>query len=113
MVFVEPGSEQIDVSDSEIHLGPRETLDTSVRITAPPETGYYRYYVIEHRYLALLPASTIRTLYEIHPWLPVVVIDAMIAGAFLALTLPFVGSGRIRDRSRDGARRRLLTRLVR
>jgi signal peptidase len=113
VVFLEPGSDQVEIAPHEHHLGPRETANATLTLHAPPETGYYRRYVTEHRYLALLPTSTIRTLYEIHPWLPVVVIDAMIAGAFLALTLPFVGSGRIRDRSRDGARRSILTRLVR
>jgi signal peptidase len=113
VVFLEPGSDQVEIAPHEHHLGPRETANATLTIHAPPDTGYYRYYVTEHRYLALLPTSTIRTLYEIHPWLPVVVIDALIAGTFLALTLPFVGSGRIRDRSRDGARRSILTRLVR
>lgn len=113
VVFLEPGSDAIEVTPHELHLGPSETADATLTLHAPPETGYYRYYVTEHRYLALLPTSTIRSLYEVHPWLPVVVIDATIAGAFLALTLPFVGRGRIRDRSRDGPRRGLLSRLVR
>lgn len=113
VVFLDPGNDQVDIAPYEHHLGPRETANATLTLHAPPETGYYRYYVTEHRYLALLPTSTIRTLYEIHPWLPVVVIDLMIAGTFLALTLPFVGRGRIRDRSRDGASRSLLTRLVR
>jgi signal peptidase len=113
VVFLEPGSDQVEITPHEHHLGPRETANATLTLHAPPETGYYRYYVTEHRYLAVLPTSTIRTLYGMHPWLPVVVIDALIAGAFLALTLPFVGSGRIRDRSRDGAHRSILTRLVR
>jgi signal peptidase len=113
VVFLEPGSDQVEIAPQEHYLGPRETVNATLTLHAPPEIGYYRYYVTEHRYLALLPTSTIRTLYGMHPWLPVVVIDALIAGAFLGLTLPFVGSGRIRDRSRDGASRSLLTRLVR
>jgi signal peptidase len=113
VVFLEPGSDQVEIAPHEHHLGPRTTANATLTLHAPPDTGYYRYYVTEHRYLAVLPTSTIRTLYGMHPWLPVVVIDALIAGAFLALTLPFVGSGRIRDRSRDGAHRSILTRLVR
>jgi signal peptidase len=112
-VLLEPGSDGVAVDPSELQVGSRQTVNATLTLHAPPETGYYRYYVTEHRYLAILPTSTIRTLYEVHPWLPVVVIDALIAGAFLALTLPFVGSGRIRNRSRDGARRSILTRLVR
>jgi signal peptidase len=72
-----------------------------VTLSAPPETGYYRRYVVEHRYLAVLPGGVIDALYEFHPWAPIVAIDALLAGGFLAVTLPFAPGGRIRKRTRD------------
>ncbi len=100
-VYVEPASEGVAVSDQRLHLAGGEETTTDVTLSAPDETGYYRRYVVEHRYLAVLPGGVIDALYEFHPWAPIVVIDALLAGAFLALTLPFAPSGRVRERSRE------------
>jgi len=43
----------------------------------------------------------IQTLYAVHPWAPIVVIDAMIGLPFYLLGVRLVGTGRIRDRSRE------------
>jgi signal peptidase len=72
-----------------------------VTLTAPPKTGYYRRFVVEHRYLAVLPTDTIRTLHTVHPWLPVVVIDALVGVPFYLLGVALVGTGRVRRRTRD------------
>jgi signal peptidase len=37
----------------------------------------------------------------VHPWLPFVVIDAILGGSFYLAGLALVGTGRIRSRSRE------------
>ena len=68
---------------------------------APPETGYYRRYLVEHRYLAVLPQSVIDALYALHPWAPIVAINALLAVPFYVVGIKLVGRGRIRERSRS------------
>jgi signal peptidase len=52
--------------------------------------------VVEHRYLALLPVGVIDDLYRVHPWTPVVVIDALVGVGFYLLASRVVGRGRVR-----------------
>jgi signal peptidase len=101
-VFLEPGSEMVAVEPREARVAAGATLNASVTITAPPETGYYRWYVEEHRYLAILPQAHVRALYEVHPWLPILAIDALIGVPFYLLGVFLVGTGRVRRRSREG-----------
>jgi len=101
VTYLEPGSEGVDVQPRELRVEPHSIENTTLTLSAPPETGAYRRYVVEHRYLALLPPSTIRTLYGIHPWLPVVAIDALVVVPFYLLGVRLLGTGRLRSRSRD------------
>lgn len=101
VVFLEPGSGGIDVSPRELYVGGNQVANATVTLTAPPETGYYRMYLNEHRYLAVLPQSTIRTLYGVHPWLPIVAIDILLGVGFAAIGGALVGFGQVRSRSRD------------
>ena len=110
--YLEPASEGVDVQPRESAVGPRSVSNATVTLQAPPETGYYRQFVVEHRYLALLPTPVIRGLYTIHPWLPIIAIDAMIGVPFYLLGVRLVGTGRIRNRDRT-SRRPLTTRLRR
>jgi hypothetical protein len=54
-----------------------------VTVHAPDEIGYYRYRLVEYRYLAVLPTSVIRRLYTLHPWAQIFVIDLLLAGVVL------------------------------
>ncbi|MFO7834401.1 MAG: hypothetical protein R6V31_10215 [Halohasta sp.] len=110
--YLDAGSEGVAVAPHETRVGPRSVANATVTLQAPPETGHYRRYVVEHRYLAVLPSPVIRGLYTIHPWAPIVVIDAMIGLPFYRLGVGLVGTGRVRDRSRDRGDR-LSTRLRR
>jgi signal peptidase len=58
-----------------------------VTVHAPEAIGYYRYRVIEYRYLAVLPVPIIRGLYTIHPWAPIVVIDVVLVGVALLVSV--------------------------
>jgi len=104
VTYLEPASEGVAVDPGRIRLGPRETANATVALTAPPETGYYRRFVVEHRYLAILPASVIDELYRLHPWAPLLAVDAVLFVAFVAVGLGLVGGGRVRDRSRSRGR---------
>jgi signal peptidase len=102
VVFLEPGDENIDVQPRQLTIDGGDSRNATLTFTAPPETGRYRYYVTEHRYLALLPTEYIDALHDAHPWLPIVVIDALVGVPFYLLGVTLVGSGRVRRRSRTG-----------
>lgn len=101
----EPASEGVDVRPREIRVGGGSRVDATLTLSAPPENGYYRYYVVEHRYLAVLPLTVIRGLHSMHPWAPIVAIDALLALPFYLLSIRLLGTGRIRSRSRDAPSR--------
>jgi len=101
VVFLEPETEGIEITPQELRLPPQSSVNATLTLSAPPETGYYRRFMTEHRYLALLPQSTIRTLHGVHPWAPIVAIDALLGIPFYLLGIRLVGTGRIRSRSRD------------
>lgn len=113
-VFLEPASAGVSVTPERATLDARSQTNATVVFAAPPETGYYRRYVAEHRYLAVLPRSTVATMHAVHPWLPVVVIDALLGASFYVLAGAIVGQGRVRSRSRDAptSATRLLNRLT-
>ncbi len=100
VVFLEPGSDGIEINTRELRVAPRDVVNVSVTLQAPPQTGAYRRFLVEHRYLAVLPQPHIRTLYELHPWLPLLVIDALLAVPFYLIGVTIAGPGRLRSRSR-------------
>jgi len=114
-VILEPGTEHIEMQPREATVPPRESVNATMLLSAPPETGYYREYVIEHRYLSILPVSWLRALYAVHSWLPIIVIDGIVFGAYLAVAIPLLGPDRDphHGRSRSVPLRIRLVRLFR
>jgi len=112
-VYFEEGSENVDMRPASFTLAGNDVRNGTLTLTAPPDTGTYRLFLTEYRYLGVLPEPHVRTLYEVHPWLPIVVIDALIGVPFYVVGIALVGSGRVRRRDRDGptAVDRLLARL--
>jgi signal peptidase len=102
ITYLEPASDGIAVEPRQTRVPARTTVNATVTLTAPPETGYYRQFLVEHRYLALLPEPTIDALYRVHPWLPILAIDALLGVPFYLLGVRLLGGGRVRTRSRDG-----------
>jgi signal peptidase len=88
---------------------PGETASVAVRLSAPPDIGYYRRYVAEHRYPLALPRPVVDALYALNPLAPVVVLDTILAAPF-ALVARLLG-GRARSRGSAGAETGL-TRLL-
>jgi signal peptidase len=99
--FLQPESGGIAVETQEVRLQPGAQSEVTVTLHAPEETGYYRYYLTEYHYLSVLPTEIIFRLYQIHPWLPILVIDGCFGIPFYLLGSTLMGSGRIRSRSRE------------
>lgn len=112
--YVTPASDGVAVAPNHVFVPGRGEASVSVTLSAADSTGYYRRYIVEHRYLALLPEPLIRGLASVHPWLPIVVIDALLGGSLYGLGLLLVDTGRTRLRLRDSRRdRSLLVRIRR
>lgn len=114
--YVTPASPGVTVEPQRVAVGPRGEGSTTVTLTAPDETGYYRMFVVEHRYLAVLPPAVIDGLYEVHPWAPIVAIDALLGGGILLAGFALLRGEPARLRSRESRRttplhRRLLRKL--
>ncbi|MFC7096464.1 S26 family signal peptidase [Halobaculum marinum] len=104
--YVRPASDGVDVAPDHVFVSGRAEGRVSVTLSAPPETGYYRRYVAERRYLAVLPEPWIRGLSLVHPWLPIVAIDALLAGSLYGLGVLLVDGSRMRRRSHDSRHER-------
>jgi signal peptidase len=103
--MLEPSTDGVAVDPDRLSVGAWSQQNATVSLTAPPETGYYRYYLTEHRFLHVLPVSVIESLYGIHSWAPILVIDLLLGGAFYLGGMWLAGTGRIRRRTRDGRTR--------
>lgn len=100
VAYFDSRSDRATVEPTSVAVPARESRHVSVTLSAPPETGYYRHYVVEYRYLAVLPRPLLDVLHGVHPWLPILVVDALLAGPFYLLNRRLLGTGRVRSRSR-------------
>jgi signal peptidase len=102
-VYLDPASDGIAVNRRHVSLPPRSQRQVSVTLSAPESGGVRRQYLTKHRYLALLPEPAIRGLYNLHPWVPILVIALVVGGVFTALSVVLLGTGdsRVRDRTRS------------
>jgi signal peptidase len=101
-VMLEPAGDRIDATPDRLSIESRSRANTTVSITAPPETGRYQAYLEQHRYLRVLPKTVIESLYGIHPWVPIVAINTIIGVPFYVFGLLILGEGRVRARKRNG-----------
>lgn len=105
VVLFESDSKGIGVEPATLTVPGGSMVNATLTLAAPPQTGYYRRSLAEHRYLAVLPEGHIRALHTLHPWLPIVAIDTLLGGTAYLLGLVLVGTGRVRWRNRDGPSR--------
>ncbi|RLM52565.1 signal peptidase I [Halorubrum sp. Atlit-28R] len=112
--YVTPASPGVDVEPQRLAVGSRGEASTTVTLSAPDETGYYRLFVVEHRYLAVLPPGVVDELYGVHPWAPLVAINGLLGGGIVGIGLLLLRGEPARIRSR-GSRERppLYKRLLR
>ena len=99
--YVTPASPGVEVAPQRLRVGSRGEASTTVTLTAPPETGYYRLFVTEHRYLAVLPPGVVDELYGVHPWAPLVAINGLLGGGIVGLGFVFLRGEPARIRSRE------------
>lgn len=100
--YLVSASEGVTVEPDVVHVEGRSVTNATVTLSAPPETGYYRRFLVEHRYLAVLPDAVLDALHAVHPWAPIAVIDSLLGASFYLLGRALVGEGRIRRRERPG-----------
>jgi len=110
--YVTPQSPGVDVDPQRVAVGSRGEASTTVTLTAPDETGYYRLFVVEHRYLAVLPSGVIDELYEVHPWAPLVAINGLLGGGIVGIGLLLLRGEPARIRSRESRAKPPLYRRV-
>ncbi len=101
VVVLEPDGENIEAKPEQLTVSSRSVENTTMTITAPPETGHYRNFVTQYRYLGLLPTPVIEELYDLHPWTPIVAINAVIGIPFYLFGMWLLGTGRLRSRRRE------------
>ncbi|ELZ44472.1 peptidase S26B, signal peptidase [Halorubrum coriense DSM 10284] len=103
--YVTPASPGVNVDPQRLSVGSRGEASTTVTLSAPDETGYYRLFVVEHRYLAVLPPGIVDELYGVHPWVPLVAINGLLGGGVVAIGLLLLRGEPARIRSRDSRER--------
>lgn len=114
-VYLEGASDGVEVEPRKQYVESHSEATATVTLHAPPETGYYRRFVSQHRYIAVLPGSVIQSLHEIHPWTALLAINAFLGGGFYVLGALLIGHrGRVRFRRRSRSRpSRSVVRLLR
>ncbi len=100
VVFIEE-SNNVQLDRHEVVLDRGGTANVSTVLSVPDSIGHHRFYLVEHRYIAVLPDSLLRTLYAQHPWLPLFAINALVAVPYYVIGrrfLPERSSQRVRPR---------------
>jgi len=108
VAYLEPASDGVAVEPNRLQVGSRGEATAGLTLSAPPETGYYRRYVTEHRYLHVLPMPVLDALYDLHPWLPIVAIDSLLASVVAVLGWGLLRGRRVRVRRRESRHGRSL-----
>jgi len=110
--YVTPASPGVGVDSQRLSVGSRGEASTTVTLSAPDETGYYRLFVAEHRYLAVLPPGVVDELYGVHPWAPLAAINALLGGGIVGVGLLLLRGEPARIRSRASRERPPLYRRI-
>ncbi|TYL38350.1 S26 family signal peptidase [Natronococcus pandeyae] len=80
-------------------VGPRDSGETALSLSAPESTGEYTRHVGEHRYLAVLPPSVLVWLHGVHPLAAIAAVDLVVVGVVVGATLLLFGRGDFRIRT--------------
>ena len=100
VVFLEAAGDGVAVSDAQIYVPRRSTVETSITMQAPDQTGSYLRFVREYRYLVVLPPSLIASLHTIHPIVAIAGINLFVGSVVVGVFVATVGTDRLRLRSR-------------
>ncbi len=101
LTTVEPSSNGIETGPPDhARLDRGESVNVTMELTAPPETGAYLRSYTEYRYFVFLPPSVLLSLHAVHPWLAMGSVTAVICLLFAIPVLLLVGTGTVRTRER-------------
>jgi signal peptidase len=103
VVHFESNSESVTVDPQRLYVPSQSSREAKVVLPPPESADDMRRYLDERRYFALLPTPVLTALYEYHPWMPILVIDALVGVPVYLLGIGLLGTGRIRNRSRNRA----------
>jgi signal peptidase len=101
VIAFEPGSAGVRASPDWLTVPPGGTGNADVAVVAPERPGAYHRYIVEHRYVAVLPQSVLIALHDVHPWIALIAVDATVAIPFYVLGVRVLGRGRLRTWTRD------------
>jgi signal peptidase len=96
VVVFESADPTVSIPQYRRALGPGDTRQLSIGVTAPPPGETHTGTVREYRYLPVLPPSVIEALHDTDPIVAWTVINAVLTGALLWLVSKTVGFGRVR-----------------
>lgn len=99
MTVVESTHPDVTFGQTAFVVAGRDSATTTLTIRAPKETGAYTREFTEHRYVPLLPRSLVLALHDIHPWVAILAIDAVLVVSALALGIVTLGMSPVRMRT--------------
>ncbi len=99
--FIEPASAGVEIHEHEHYVPRRSSVNTSITMHAPEETGVHLRFVREYRYLVVLPPSLIASLHAIHPIVAIGAINLFVAALVVVISISTIGTDRLRLRSRS------------
>ena len=91
VVILQPQSDGVSFSESAIRVSHGQTVETSVTLTAPEETGPHTRVRSEHHYIHILPTPILVTLHNIHPAVAMLTITGVILSPIAVLFYFLVG----------------------
>jgi len=99
----------LDAPHDDVSPDPRQTtvssrssVETSVSMVAPESEGSYTREVVESRYLLVLPPTLLVWLHDLHPFVAIGAVNAVLVGVVVAVVLAIFGRDDIRYRSPGG-----------
>lgn len=99
IVFLEPESSGVAFEERVLTVNHGETVETTLEVSAPDETGAYVRSRGEYQYFNVLPQQVIELLHGIHPWVAMSAITLVLISPLLGLFLLLVGFRQIPLRS--------------
>ncbi|WP_267640719.1 signal peptidase I [Haloarchaeobius amylolyticus] len=111
-VYLEPASEGVAVTPRHLVVDGQSRTNATLTLAAADDTGYYRRFLTQHRYLAVLPGPVIDGLYRVHPWLPLVAIDGLLGSTVYLAGAVTLKQGRLRNRERENPGRSVTERVL-
>ncbi|WP_255151778.1 signal peptidase I [Halorarius halobius] len=98
VVMLDSGDPNLTFARDQVVVPGGSRANVSATVTAPDRTGVVQYGLSRHWYLAVVPPSTVRTLYAVHPVVPLLAIDALVGAGVGLVGVSVLGTGPLRFR---------------